>query len=59
MGFLACIDDICVLNMKAIIIDQTPNFKHTAENLGKRKLSKATPGGVKVNLAEKIIFSNY
>ena len=65
MGFLACIGDICVLDMKVIIIDQTPKFKHTAENLGEhyapppRKLTKATPGGVKVNLADKIIFSYY
>ena len=36
MGFLACIDDICVLDVKVIIIDQTPKFKHTAEHLGKR-----------------------
>ena len=34
MGFLACIDDICVLDMKVIIIDHTTKFKHTAENLG-------------------------
>ena len=66
MGFLACIDDICVLDMKVIIIDQTPKFKHTAENLRERyapslscKLTKATPGGVEVNLADKIIFSYY
>ncbi len=48
-GFLACIDDICVLAMfyvrltpyiqeKIITIDRTPKgqyeFKHTPENLG-------------------------
>ena len=34
-GFLACIDDICVLAMKSIIIDSTQRFKHTAEISGK------------------------
>ena len=34
VGFLACIDDVCVLAMNIIIIDRT-QFKHTAESLGK------------------------
>ena len=63
MGFLACIDDICVLDMKVIIIDQTPTVQtYDRKSRGTlcslpRKLTKATPGGVKVNLADKIIFS--
>ena len=63
MGFLACIDDICVLDMKVIIIDQTPKVQTYGRKSRvtlcslPRKLTKATPGGVKVNLADKIIFS--
>ena len=65
MGFPTCIDDICVLGMKVIIIDQTPNVQtYGRKSRGTlcslpRKLTKATPGGVKVNLAVKIIFSYY
>ena len=63
MGFLACIDDICVLDMKVIIIDQTPKVQsYGRKSRGTlcslpRKLTAATPGGVKVNLADKIFFS--
>ena len=65
MGFLACIDDICVLDMKVIIIDQTPKVQtYDRKSRGAlcslpRKLTKVTPGGVEVNLADKIIFSYY
>ena len=65
MGFLACIDDICVLDMKVIIIDQTPKVQtYGRKSRGTlcslpRKLTKVTPGGVEVNLADKIIFSYY
>ena len=62
---LACIDDICVLAMKIISIDrtqrsipvQTPSRKLRGSLCSlPRKLTKVTPSGVKVNLAEKIIF---
>ena len=62
VGFLACIDDICVLDMKVIIIDQTPKVQaYGRKSRGTlcslpRKLTKATPGGVEVNLADKIFF---
>ena len=64
-GFLACIDDICVLAMKIISIDrtqrsipvQTPSIKFRGSLCSLPcKLTKVTPSGVKVNLAEKIIF---
>ena len=61
----ACIDDICVLAMKIISIDRTQRsipvqapsrkFRGSLCSLP-RKLTKVTPSGVKVNLAEKIIF---
>ena len=64
-GFLACIDDICVLAMKIISIDRTQRsipvktpsrkFRGCLCSLP-RKLTKVTPSGVKVNLAEKIIY---
>ena len=63
-GFLACIDDICVLAMKIITIDRTQRsirvqtynimFRGSLCSLP-RKLTEVTPSGVKVNLAEKII----
>ena len=65
MGFLACIDDMCVLAMhiKSIgrtqrsIPVQTPSRKFRGSLCSlPRKLPKVTPSGVKVNLAEKIIF---
>ena len=66
-GFpIACIDDICVLAMTIIIcIDrtqrsipvQTPSRKFRGILCSlPRKLTNVTPSGVKVNLAEKIIF---
>ena len=64
-GRLTCIDDICVLAMKMISIDrtqrsirvQTPSRKFRGSLCSlPRKLTKVTPSGVKVNLAEKIIF---
>ena len=64
-GFLACIDDICVLAMKIISIDrtqrsipvQTPSRKLRGSLCSlPRKLTKVTPSRVKVNLAEKILF---
>ena len=64
-GFPSCIDDICVLDMKVIIIDQTPKVQtYSRKSRGTlcslpRKLTQATPGGVEVNLADKIIFSYY
>ena len=63
-GFLACIDDICVLAMQIISTDrtqgsipvQTPSRKFRGSLCSlPRKLTKVTPSGVKVNLAEKII----
>ena len=65
MGFLACIDDICVSDMKVIIIDQTKKVQtYDRKSRGMlcslpRKLTKAMPGGDKVNLADKIFFSYY
>ena len=65
VGSLACIYDICVLAMEIISIDrtqrsipvQTPNRKFRGSLCSlPRKLTKVTPSGVKVNLAEKIIF---
>ena len=65
MGFLACIDDMCALAMKNITIDRNQRsirvqtyrrkFRGSLCSLP-RKLTKVTPSGVKVNLAEKIIF---
>ena len=64
-SLVACIDDICVLAMKIISIDrtqrsipvQTPSRKFRGSLCSlPRKLTKVTPSGVKVNLAEKIIF---
>ena len=64
MGFLAYIDDICVLAMKIITIDRTQRSirvqTYARKSQGSlyslpRKLTKVT-SEVKVNLAEKIIF---
>ena len=63
--FLDCIDDICVLAMKIITIDRTQRSirVQTYERKSRgslcsipRKLPKVTPSGVKMNLAENIIF---
>ena len=61
----ACIVDICVLAMKIITCDRTQRSIRV-QTYGRksrgtlcslpRNLTKVTPGGVKVNLAEKIIF---
>ena len=65
MGFLACIDDICVLAMTIITTDRTQMSirvqTYARKSRGSlcslpRKLTKVTPSGVKVNLALKIIF---
>ena len=56
------IDDICVSDMKVIIIDQTPKVQtYDRKSRGTlcslpRKLTKATPGGDKVNLADNFFF---
>ena len=63
-GALASIDDICVLATEIITIDRTQRsirvqtcdrkFRGSLCSLP-RKLTKVTPSGVKVNLAEQII----
>ena len=61
-GFPSLIDDICVLAMKIITIDRTQRSirvqTYARKSRGSlcslpRKLTKVTPSGVKVNLAEK------
>ena len=61
----SCIDGICVLAMTIIIFDRTQMSirvqTYARKSRGSlcylpRKLTKVTPSGVKVNLAEKIIF---